>query len=214
MYTTVRQLADQDYQSLSGLVAALIPHLKWRHSGLGVLQAYVFEGTTDEMRVHIWDNSLRRKGIEESGLLHDHRFDLTSHVLCGMINQVEFDLHPDPEGGWQLHSVVHAREAFAKHATNDGLVSALPERFKLIQRDRLIPAWNTYDFPKRQFHGTYLLSEFAVTLIRKSNQDEIPARILAPYGKPVVHAFADTLPESEWQPSLKRAVTILEDLRS
>jgi hypothetical protein len=194
---------------LAGTLARLIPHLDWRHSGLGMLQAYLHEGDTEELRVHVWHPSLRRAGIEESGLLHDHRFDLYSRVLVGTIKQAEFELvtHSDGTGDWQLHEVVHARAA-DRHGMNDGNVTALPTRYTLTRQVKTIVEGRGYFFPKRVFHGTYV-DGLAVTVVSKSNQEDVPARILAPYGAPVVHAFAEPLPPSAWALPLEHAVVAL-----
>jgi len=201
-----------EHRSLCGLVAKLIPHLKWRHSGLGMLQAYVHEGTTDEMRVHVWGRALEHEGIKDSGLLHDHRFDLTSQVLVGAIVQCEYTLTPSEDGPWALHEVVHARAAAGgAHAPNDGLVTELPGQYTSWTHSIDLRAGDAYSFPRRVFHGTFLQSEYAVTVVTKSNQDATPARIMAPYGRPVVHAFADPLPESEWAHHLDSAQRMLRN---
>lgn len=208
MKTTIWRMNHHEHRSLCGLVVRLIPHLTWRHSGLGMLQAYVYEGTRDEMRVHVWCKELERAGIQESGLLHDHRFDLTSQILFGEIEQVEFSLSVG--GNWQLHEVVHARAAAGgKTAPNDGLVTALPGSYSVERRSIALSSRDAYAFPKREFHGTFVKSQYAVTVVTKTNQDKTPARILAPYSKPVVHAFADPLPESAWRHHLDEAGTRL-----
>lgn len=211
MKTHIWRMNHHEHRSLCGLVAKLIPHLQWRHSGLGMLQAYVHEGTTDEMRVHVWCKELEREGIVDSGLLHDHRFDLVSQVLVGEIKQVEYELRPSDTGDFQLHEVVHARAA-GKHAPNDGLVTALSGRYAVRWNPIQLSARDAYSFPKWEFHGTLLRSEYAVTVITKSNQDETPARILAPFDKPVVHAFADPLPEVAWAHHLSAAAKMLLDV--
>lgn len=212
MKTAVTRLDPMTHRALAGLVERLLPTLAWRHNGLGLLQAYVYEGTTDELRVHVWHPSLRRAGIEHSGLIHDHRFRLTSYVLVGNVGHVEFDPTEAPNGSWQMHTVVHAREAANRHGTNDGLVAALPPRFHVTQRPRVIGAGRVYDFPKRSFHGSYV-DELAVTVVVKSEQDDTPARILAPYGEEVVHAFAETLPPEAWAGPLAEAQAALSTLR-
>lgn len=180
-------------RAFAGAIYPQIHDLDWRHNGLGLLQAYILDGSVNELRVHIWDRSLRRPGIEKSGLLHDHRFDLTSYVLYGTIEQVEIELFDDDENGeWVLHEVVHARKAMAEKNIADGAVSLLAGRYNRRTHNVVIPAGNAYSFPKRQFHGTNA-SDFAITLLMKTNQENTPARILAPYGEPVVHAFADPL---------------------
>lgn len=210
--TIVRPTSSRDHKTLCGLVVGAFPHLRWRHNGLGLLQAYILEGERDELRVHVWHKSLKRDGIEDSGLLHDHRFDLTSHVLCGEILQREFRLTATPTGAWRTHTVVHAREALKKHAVNDGDVSAQPHRYEVESHDTRIVSGQSYWFPKRVFHGTFVQSELAVTVVHKSNQTDEPARILAPHDKPVVHAFSDPLPASAWEHPLRLAADVLRDV--
>lgn len=202
-------MSAREHRGACGLVAKLLLSLKWRHNGLGLLQAYVHEGATDELRVHVWHSSLRRTGIEKSGLLHDHRFDLTSSVLVGAVRQVEYEPISTPFGNWQLHSVVPARKALAASGTCDGLVSELPERYSINTSSVIVSAGESYFFPKFAFHGTHTESELVVTLVAKSAQEEAQARILAPWGEPVVHAFTDPLPESSWAPVLAEAETAL-----
>lgn len=212
MKTSIEKIDDAGHRVLCGMVASLIPHIKWRHNGLGLLQAYAQEGTERELRVHIWCKALQRSGIEDSGLLHDHRFDLESYVLVGDLVQVEYQLTESGVGPWALHEVVHARAAAgAKHAPNDGLVSELPGRYTVEKRSMIVKEGEVYRFPKREFHGTFPQAEYVVTLVEKRNQDDVPARIMAPYGRPVVHAFADPLSEETWQPHLKRAQELLTE---
>lgn len=203
------------WRPLCGVVAALIPTLDWRHSGLGVLQAYVHEGTEAELRVHIWHKSLRRAGIEASGLYHDHRFDMTSTVLYGTITQEEIEItqlsdRPDAAVNTKpvycLYEVLHARAAKAKTGRS---FHELPQRLSAMytRESRLfdIPAGQAYFQPKRTFHGTWFRDDMAITVITKSAQDERPARILAPWDKPLVHAFSDPLPREQWQDILAQA---------
>ncbi len=210
MKTSIEKIGDFIHPVFCGMAGHLIPSLKWRHNGLGLLQAYIAEGTERELRLHIWCKALQRPGSEDSGLLHDHRFDLTSYVLVGDLMQVEYQLTESAAGPWGLHEVVHARAAAgARHAPNDGLVSELPGRYSVERRSMIVKEGEVYRFPKQEFHGTFPQAEYVVTLVEKWNQGKTPARILAPYGRLVVHAFADPLPESVWQPHLRRAQELL-----
>jgi len=202
--TSIEEMVEAEHRSLCLLVWKLFPQLVWRHNGIGCLQAYIKEGETDEARVHIWHPSLRTEGIENSGLIHDHRFDLTSQILVGTIAQYEYDLFEDEFGVYQTHTVVHAREAMASSESFDGKVTALPTRYHANIHSIPIDAGSTYTFPKRLFHKSNVKG-LAVTLVTKSKQDPEPARILAPYGSPVVHAFAASLPESAWQIPIEEA---------
>ncbi len=198
MFTTRFPQPKPLHTTLCGLVLQALPTLKWRHNGLGLLQAYVREGIERELRVHVWHKSLVHDGIGESGLIHDHRFNLTSHVLVGQIWQEELALRPADDGFWQTHTVVHAREVMAKHAINDGDVQPLPARYHDTPSGINIGEGWSYTFPKRVFHKMEFDSPIVVTVVQKDDQEDEPARILAPYGKPVVHAFANTLPPSAW----------------
>jgi hypothetical protein len=200
MKTTIANTPRLEHKALCALVLAQLEHIKWRHSGLGMLQGYVLEGTDREIRVHIWHPSLRRPGIEESGLLHDHRFDLTSHVLVGGIRQTEYQLAPNSYGRYMLYSVLHARAA---HTESGGqLYHQEPQKLEGLYEAEVrsvdITAGCSYFFPAREFHGTDFYGSLCVTLVTKTNQTEEPAKLLAPRDRPLVHAFSDPLPEKAW----------------
>lgn len=212
MLTGVFTMDPDQHRNYAALVARLIPVLGWRHTGLDALQAYVQEGVEKEIRVHIWDVSLRREGIEESGMLHDHRFDMTSYMLLGNLIQEEYRLFDDVDGAWQMHEVVHARKALKENKVYDGGLTTLPGYYGAAIDRVTINEGNYYTFGKREFHGTYF-SDFAITLVIKTNQDQTkPARILSPRGKPVVHAFANTWERHQFGPILEKAKLALEDL--
>lgn len=194
-------------------VAALLQNLKWRANGLGVLQAYIREGDTDELRVHIWHPSLEKPGIRYSGKIHDHRFDLTSTVLLGAIGHVEYSLTPDDNGAWQTWEVVNARKALSSTGTFDGLTTPDGNRYRASTRIHLFRAGVRYSYKKREFHET-TIDGLCVTLVRKSNQENAKARILAPWGHEVTHAFADPPPESEWRWVVEHAADALREVAS
>lgn len=205
--TTRRAMDTREWRALCGAVAFALPHISWRHSGLGVLQGYLHEGTEHELRVHVWHRSLRRPGIDDSGLLHDHRFDLDSQVLVGTLHQDEYQLRGDTDGHWVLYEVLHARAKYERSggATFHEEPTLLTPRFTTRSVRVHVPEGYAYHFPKRQFHGTRFDGELAVTLLTKSNQDELPARILAPLSVPLVHAFSDPLPRDAWVEPLRQA---------
>lgn len=205
--TAVHALNVNAWHSLCGVVAGLWPRLEWRHSGLGVLQAYVHEGAEHELRVHVWHPSLRRAGIAESGLFHDHRFDMMSTVLVGEIRQHELELYEGGRGDWCTYEVLHARAAAqaSDGATFHQDPSLLPERYEVSEHAVRVGEGNWYLWPKRRFHGTHFDNRLAVTLVEKTNQDARPARILAPVGVPLVNAFEEPLPREAWTEPLAAA---------
>lgn len=194
---------------LRAAVAHAIPGLEWRHNGLGCLQAYLQEGATSESRIHIWHPSLRKEGIEDSGSMHDHRFDLTSWVLHGSLIDTSITPVADPIGSHVMHRVVNARRALEESKTRDGSVSLDgPLRYRLETEVKVHEAFSRYFMPKRTFHSTYP-SGLAVTLVVKSNQEDVAARILAPFGRPVSHAFEGAKPRVLWEGLLDEAKAAL-----
>lgn len=184
-------VSDMERDNYADMLVALWPHLSWRHAGFGALQAYIREGGERELRVHIWHPSLVKAGIEESGLCHDHRFEMRSSIIVGTIIQTEFRLEPDPDGYWETYRVLHAREAMARGGSFHHDPVPTGERFRRYPLTFNFDAGLGYVFDKFAFHETRAKG-VTVTLMEKSAQEEVNARILAPHDKPIVHAFTDT----------------------
>ena len=210
MTTRTRQfiVSNTERRNYSDLLIALWPQLVWRHAGFGALQAYIREGGERELRVHLWHPSLVKPGIEESGLCHDHRFDMRSSVLVGGIIQIEFRLEPDPKGYWQTNRVLHAREAMARGGSfhHDPLPTG--DRFRRYPLTFEFDAGTGYAFDKFAFHETHAKG-VTVTLVEKTAQEDVNARILAPHDKPIVHAFTETQSPTEFAPALADGLAAL-----
>jgi hypothetical protein len=190
---------------LCALVRASLSSLHWRHSGLGMLQAYLKEGHADELRVHIWHDSLRSDGILEAGFAHDHRFDMTSWVLVGTIEHTELALTEHREGEWQRFQVVNARRAEAQTGSMAGRFIATGNPVRLRSRQLEISAGRRYTFPKGAFHQSLPVRGLAVSVIEKSNQEDRPATVLSRRGVPPVNAFDSPIQPSSFDRILKEA---------
>lgn len=166
----------QSPRELRALVGRLIPHLKWRHHGLGMLQAYLSEGGSVETRVHIWHPDLYLFPEEEGGRIHDHRFGLMSSVLVGSIGHDEVHERPVIVGYWKMHEVIHARVQ-----RPDDMPTPLDGSYEAEFVKGTIHAGHVYTFPKRVFHRSRVTG-LAVTLVSKLDQDDTPARLLIPDG--------------------------------
>lgn len=59
--------------------------LKWSVQGLGMLRTYL----SDEIRLHIWDRSLRVKGVSP---IHDHPWHLDSYIVSGAMKQHRYTI--------------------------------------------------------------------------------------------------------------------------
>lgn len=213
MTTFIEAVPRRVFADLRVSIARAMPHLSWRYNGLGVLQAYLSEGDADELRVHVWHPSLEKPGIKYSGKIHDHRFDLRSTVLLGSIGHVEYNLTPRVDGSWETHEVVNARKAMAdstvyKGGVFDGQVASTGDYFSANQVPFTFREGEIYIFPKGLFHESHV-NGLCVTLVRKQNQEERKAKILAPRGREVTHAFAEPKPEAEWRPLIDLAASEL-----
>lgn len=218
MRAAIGRVSPDTLSTLRYLVAAVAPHLSWRHTGLGALQAYVREGDASELRVHVWHRDLVAPGIDVSGDVHDHRFDMHSTVLLGALVHTEYDFDPWPstmtavrgQDLYRIHDVVHARRALELVGSHH-LPGERDEQVYVASRRVLsLETGCEYMFPTRAFHSTR--ADFAVTLVRKLNQvDHPPARVASVVGAELVHAFESPMPESLWRPILDDAI---EQLRS
>jgi hypothetical protein len=207
----VTQVTKNPYLSeMRAMTAALLPQLQFRHHGAGVIQAYIREDVEPEVRVHIWHPDLVIPGIEDSGQIHDHRFELQSCVLLGAVHHDEYHLAPDPEGAWMKYEVVHARTGLTK--TPERLVDAADESgmstYWADIVEGTVSAGETYSFGKRLFHRGWP-DQLAITLVTKRAHDDKPAILLAPVGTRPVHAFKDNRPSEALLPFVQMAAEAL-----
>lgn len=163
--------------------------LVWRHHGIGTLQAYLREHADPEIRVHIWSPRLVRPGIVGHGNAHDHRFNLTSHVLVGGLRDTRYALTADIGGDWSVRTVEHARSAGAGRNFDGEHGSAIYHAF--VERNVTeIRAGESYAIRRGGFHSTETTAPLTVTVCAMANKSGT-AHILAPRGEEPVHAFGE-----------------------
>ena len=184
-YAQRTQVSDKaDFVALRVLVARLLPMLKWRHHGIGALQAYL----SDNVRVHIWDDRLVKPGMRHSGGIHDHRFALESTVVAGALINREYSLSHSPDvtpDAYEMYEVVKAADGSA-------VLRKLPGCFLVHCREVQLREGDTYTYPKRDFHETIHCGT-SVTLVTKRDQEQAPPRVLAPVGATPTNALEDTM---------------------
>jgi len=190
-HTEIARSNGSGYDAARALVAKLIPHLKWRRHGIGVLQGYVSEGGEVETRVHVWSPRLMLAGIQESGNVHNHRFAMRSLVLAGWLQHTEYQLVPGDE--FTLYDFVHARlHTEATRADMRPLAETEKAQSSLTGArlvETTLHAGDRYTFERWAFHSSLPLTDVVVTLVEKYDQVEERARVLAPAGRPPVPAF-------------------------
>jgi hypothetical protein len=161
-----------------------LDRLKWRHHGLGMLQAEFSEA----LRIHVWHLSLVCAEMAWPRCVHDHRFDLESAVVAGAVRDVLPDVRPfgpsHPSGGWQrakMYEIEHAKnqdrlvKGGCSTATSARLLGEIVVTSAHASWERA--AGTTYQVKRRVFHTTEVDS-LAVTVVHRSNFDDALARVL------------------------------------
>lgn len=207
-YTKCSKLSAPELNWFRSIASTLLcdSTVKWRHNGQGLLQAYMHHKAKGfEARVHIWHDELRKPGIIDNGLGHDHRFDMTSYVILGGIRHHEYILEPCHEsdsGASRLLECTHAREAKLQGDYHmepvhlDGYVRTHAEGFNIED--------SKYEFPKFRFHQAMNLASPTVTIVLKSNQTDDKARILDQFSKrPLVNSFENSKGKEEFKHILR-----------
>lgn len=185
------------------MALALFPLMSWRHHGIGLLQGYVVEDAKPEVRLHVWAPELLKPGMDVSGDIHDHRFDLVSHVLAGAVGHEEILPEEADDGEWSMLKLTHARAA--KEQSYHGPTELLQGRFHVRRSSFVIESGYTYRFPAARFHRSPLLARIAVTCVEKHNQTSASARMLYPTALPPVMAFGHEMDWAVVGPVLQRA---------
>jgi hypothetical protein len=198
---------NKGHEAMRALALALFPSMSWRHHGIGVLQGYVCENVEPEVRLHVWAPELVKPGMDVSGDIHDHRFDMVSHVLAGAVGHEEICPSEDPAGDWSMLKLTHARAA--KETAFHGPTETLIGRFSASRASMVIAEGNSYRFPRGKFHRSPVLPGVAVTCVEKHNQSTEAARILHPVHEPPVMAFGHEMDWAVVGPVLRRAAEVL-----
>lgn len=172
----------------SGLVAG---RLKPRyHAGVGFAQVYL----NDAVRLHLWHPDLPTEP-ESFGCRHDHRFDFTSTVLLGAVTNIFLDVG---EGAVQIAgSGDQAVPGYGPFDEWDVMPAHLGSDEPTIRRTgvdvqiagvQVLKAGDTYTFPKRRYHESRGHG-VTLTVMKKFNQDDSWAGIIAPRGQSPQHGM-------------------------
>ena len=160
-----------------------------RFHGNGFVQLYL----TSTTRLHVFHPSLPPK--VHNSLIHDHRWDMYSHVLLGRLTHSTYHLTPmghmavyeAPEAS-KAHELVQKGSYYNTEHTGNNVFAAGSE----------------YWLPRHQFHASEA-SVLTMTFIEKSNQSKRPCRILAPNNETPDHAFGYTIPETAMWSAIEEA---------
>lgn len=176
--------------ALHELLAALVedpPQAVWHPTGFLVLTLLRSPGGA--LRLHLWPERAREHGTP-CWPVHDHVWDLRSHVLCGEVASHRYEVVDDPRGDAVLYAVRYGEGRSSSMRRSERRVSVRPDVPRRIATDE------RYEVPAGEFHAsTVSAGDFAATLaITRSTARAWPwvvGTLDAPAVVPVERAIAD-----------------------
>jgi hypothetical protein len=163
--TRVWEASEQDMDELYPVACAAIKDSAgWRSHGIGLIQKYM-PGPLgpDQYRVHVWTPEAVRIGLESG--IHNHRYDLTSTIIHGVLTQEEWTASPNPDGMWQEWGHVCDRKMRGESMP----ASPSGRYFDLVPRTLDIRCGQSYSFPRHGYHRSVPRSAVVVTVMQRSN---------------------------------------------
>jgi hypothetical protein len=155
----------------------------------------------DGRRLHVWDDGVPRQAVSSS--VHDHAFGFTSHVICGILVNVVYEVVPDPHGLFDVYAPMR------RSGTEDTKLVSTGERVNLSTTEvQTLPTGKTYSFPPLVFHDTDHIGTTA-TILTKTARRNVDPHVLVPHGvKPDNEFDRDSFdPELLW-PFIHRALEL------
>lgn len=157
--------------------------LAWRAvEGVGFIRGDIYNSNVpgaggEQLSVHLWHPDLHEPTMEDSGMVHDHRFDFRSLVMVGAVHDTAVvSLAPvdDDQDAYQIHEVtlvppVRNDEAGVRWARQTYVVTEQPQRYRLVTSHHTYRLGSTFAYPAGKFHRA-TVSALAVTLCWKSGQ--------------------------------------------
>lgn len=154
-----------------------LKEIAWTHHGLGMLQGKVDHTT----RIHLWHPLLVTDEMSGPRAIHDHRFELTSHVLYGELVDVPHRVTLNElESGVPSASVwaIPHKEVQTEDDKHGGRAVFLGRATIVPGRRKRYAQGEVYTIPARAWHTTALVGP-AITLVTRDKFDAEPARVLA-----------------------------------
>jgi len=159
-------------------------HHSLRAFGLGFLQLKL----NDTDRMHFWHCDYKREREE----VHNHRYDFTSTVVCGGMNQ-------------EIFSFEECSPASASHELFHTNCEASGESFEGIRQGILLPQFSglfqkgtVYNLNNSTLHR--IEAERCVTVLRRGTKVKTHAAVVRRIGEISSCPFADEMPERKmWE---------------
>ena len=112
---------------------------------------------SEEFRIHIWDKNYYSQ--DDDLQIHNHSFDFESFVVIGKIENVCYQLNEDSQSFGYKYQV--------KFVDNKSFLDLLSHNIKIeIISKEFISAGKFYKLFRSEFHESYNLDPFSITLIK------------------------------------------------
>lgn len=170
---------------------------KPRFHGNGFVQFYIWRGAYVARRLHIWHPEFLPSRVENARI-HEHRFEMRSHILMGRLRHISYELEFSAVGEHQLYTVVPAHDSGKFSATGGQKVSDEMKPVPgtccepVVRESSEYAAGSSYYFAARKFHDT-AAEGHTMTVMEKLWQDEDgkDARVLGPVDRDPDNAFIE-----------------------
>lgn len=177
--------------ALHELLVALVeapPPAVWHPTGFLVL-TLVRRPQAGVLRLHLWPERARQHGTP-CWPVHDHVWDLRSHVLCGEVESHRYAVVDDPCGDAVLYAVRYGEGRSSHMSRSERRVSVRPDV------PRRIAAGERYSVPAGEFHASSVAAgQLAATLAATRSTTRawpwVVGALDAPAVVPVERAVAD-----------------------
>ena len=145
---------------------------------LGFIYLPLLRMPTGALRLHIWldDEAMVPLGDGEVSPMHDHTWNMTSHVICGALDNVIVDIEAD--GDRPTHRVfeIHGHGGIDDVRPTDTLVRVTGTRTERVETGR------TYTMDSGLIHCTEPGRGVVATLVAARRTAERAERALGPLG--------------------------------
>lgn len=159
LWAALREDAPLPAEALASLLAGLRdapPAAVWHPTGFVVLT--LLRRLEGALRLHLWPQGERVLGTP-CWPVHDHAWHLRSHVLCGRLESVEYEVVDDDDGAAALYAVDYG-------PGRSSCMRKSERRVRVSERaPRTIEAGQRYEVSAGVFHASSVAEvEFTTTL--------------------------------------------------
>lgn len=190
--------------ALRELLTALVdvpPPAVWHPTGFLVL-TLLCRPHVGALRLHLWPERARQRGTP-CWPVHDHVWDLRSHVLCGEVESRRYAVVDDPCGDAVLYAVRYGEGRSSHMARSERRVSVRPEA------PRRIAAGERYSVPAGEFHAsTVAVGRLAATLAATRSTTRAWPWVVGALDAPAVVPVERAVADAAWVRELLDAVRI------